>query len=118
MKPANFPHMPDNGYLLYFELSLSHFFSVVCNIQGTVYGLPHNSSFIASRTKYMSKTMQKLKAEAESKKEQRLKLEKWTKYVIDDVNGEHSHRSERKAIQAPILGQQNEVSNYVTFLLE
>lgn len=66
----------------------------------------------------MSKTMQKLKAEVQSKKEQRLKLEKWTKYMIDDVHEERNHRSERKAIPAPILGQQNEVSNYVTFLLE
>lgn len=66
----------------------------------------------------MSKTMQKLKAEVESKKEQRLMLEKWTKYMIDDVRGERNHRSERKAIPAPILGQQNEVYNYFTFLLE
>jgi hypothetical protein len=66
----------------------------------------------------MSKTMQKLKAEAEIKKEKRLKLEKWTKYVTDGVYGEQCHRSERRAIPAPILGQQNEVSVYVTFILE
>jgi hypothetical protein len=65
----------------------------------------------------MSKTMQKFKAEAESKKEQRLKLEKWTKYVIDGVNEEQDRRSERRAIPAPILGQQNEVSVYVAFIL-
>jgi hypothetical protein len=66
----------------------------------------------------MSKTMQKFKSQAESKKEQQLKLEKWTKYVIDDARGECNRRSERKAVPAPILGQQNEVCNYVTFLLE
>ncbi|PNF38747.1 putative ATP-dependent RNA helicase YTHDC2, partial [Cryptotermes secundus] len=63
---------------------------------------------ILKRTKYMSKKMQKLKAEAESKKEQRLKLEKWTKYVIDGVHQEQDCRSERRSIPVPILGQQNE----------
>jgi hypothetical protein len=62
--------------------------------------------------------MQKLKAEAESKKEQQLKLEKWTKCVIDGVHEEQGHRNEHRAIPAPILGQPCEVCNYVTFLLE
>jgi len=70
--------------------------------------------FIVPSTKYMSKAMQKLKREAEIKEEQRLKLEKWTKSVTDGVQEERAHRSEHRAIPAPILGQQNEVSSYFT----
>jgi hypothetical protein len=63
----------------------------------------------------MSKAMQRLKMEAEHKKEQRVKLEKWTKCVIDGVQEEQVHRAERRAIPAPIFGQQNEVSSYFAF---
>jgi protein involved in sex pheromone biosynthesis len=106
------------GSLLYFELSLSRFSRIIWNNQESIYGLTQNFIFIVSRTKYMSKTMQKLKAEAESKKEQRLKLEKWTQYVIDGVHQEQDRRSERRAVPAPILGQQNEVAICVTCILE
>ncbi|PSN46949.1 putative ATP-dependent RNA helicase YTHDC2 [Blattella germanica] len=63
---------------------------------------------ILKRTKYMSKVMRKLKEETESKKEQRLKLEKWTKCVTESSQEERLQRTERRAIPAPILGQQNE----------
>ncbi|XP_069677317.1 3'-5' RNA helicase YTHDC2-like isoform X2 [Periplaneta americana] len=63
---------------------------------------------ILKRTKYMSKIMQKLKGEKECKKEQRLKLEKWTKSVTESAQEERALRIERRAIPAPILGQQNE----------
>jgi hypothetical protein len=71
-----------------------------------------------SSTKYMSNAMKKLKAEAEHKKTQQLELEKWTKFVTDGVQEERVHRSEQRAIPAPILGQQNEVSNCFVFLFE
>lgn len=59
--------------------------------------------------------MQRLKAEAERKKEQQAKLEVWTKSVTDGVQKEQVHRTERRAIPAPIYGQQNEVSSYFAF---
>jgi hypothetical protein len=68
-----------------------------------------------SSTKYMSNAMKKLKAEAEHKKTQQLELEKWTKFVTDGVQEEWVHSCERRAIPAPILGQQNEVYNCFVF---
>ena len=65
---------------------------------------------IVCSTKYMSNAMKKLKAEAEHKKMQQLELEKWTMLVTDSVQEERVRRSERRAIPAPILGQQSEVS--------
>lgn len=59
--------------------------------------------------------MQRLKTEAECKKEQRVKLEKWTKSVTDGVQEDQVHRTECRAIPAPIFGQQNEVSNHFAF---
>jgi len=64
----------------------------------------------------MSNAMKKLKAEAELKKLQCLELEKWTICVIDGVQQEPVHRSEQRAIQTPIFGQQKEVSYCSGFL--
>jgi hypothetical protein len=72
----------------------------------------------ACSTKYMSNAMKKLATEAERKKTQRLELEKWTTLVTDGVQGERVCRSERRAIPAPILGQQSEVSHCFAFLFE
>jgi len=72
---------------------------------------------IVCSTKYMSNAMKNLAAEAERKKTQRLELEKWTALVTDSVQEEWVCRSERRAIPAPILGQQSEVS-YFAFLFE
>jgi hypothetical protein len=66
----------------------------------------------------MSNAMKKLAAEAECKKTQRLELEKWTTLVTDGVQEEWDCRSDRRAIPAPILGQQNEVSHCFAFLFE
>jgi len=79
--------------------------------------LPGFVSTVCS-TRYMSIAMKKLAAEAESKKTQRLELEKWTTLVTDGVQEERVCRSERRAIPAPILGQQNEVSYCFAFLFE
>jgi len=73
---------------------------------------------IVCSTKYMSNTMKKLAAEAEHKKTQRLELEKWTALVTDGVQEERVCRNERRAIPAPILGQQSEVSHCFAFLFE
>ena len=60
--------------------------------------------------------MKKYTVESELKKAQRIELEKWTKSVMDGVLEEQVRRSERRAIPAPILGQQNEVCNCCVFL--
>jgi hypothetical protein len=64
----------------------------------------------------MSSAMKKYAVESELKKAQRIELEKWTKSVMDGVLEEQVRRSERRAIPAPILGQQNEVCNCFVFL--
>jgi hypothetical protein len=79
--------------------------------------LPGFVSIVYS-TKYMSNAMKKLAAEAERKKTQRLELEKWTTLVTDGVQEERVCRNERRAIPAPILGQQSEVSHCFAFLFE
>ena len=77
--------------------------------------LPGFVSIVCS-TGYMSNAMKKLAAEAERKKTQRLELEKWTALVTDGAQEERVSRSERRAIPAPILGQQSEVSHCFAFL--
>ena len=62
--------------------------------------------------------MKKFKAEAEHKKTQWLKLEKWAKCVIDGEQQELTHRIGQKAIRTPILGEQSEVSNCFAFIFE
>jgi len=79
--------------------------------------LPGFVSIVYS-TKYMSNAMKKFAAEAEHKKTQQLELEKWTALVTDGVQEERLCRSERRAIPAPILGQQSEVSHCFAFLFE
>jgi len=62
--------------------------------------------------------MVKLAEEAERKKMQRLELEKWIALVTDYVQEEQVCRRKRRAIPAPILGQQSEVSHCFAFLFE
>ena len=73
---------------------------------------------IACSTKYMSNAMKKLATEAERKETQRLELEKWIAPVTDGVREEQVCGSEQRAIPAPILGQQSEVSHCFAFLLK
>ncbi|XP_049836121.1 3'-5' RNA helicase YTHDC2-like isoform X3 [Schistocerca gregaria] len=63
---------------------------------------------ILKQTKYMTKKMMQSKKELEKKKDQSMKLEKWTKSAMDPTLKEQINKSERRAILAPILGQQTE----------
>ena len=88
---------------------MSHF-SVIWNNQGRNGSSTPGFVSIVCSTKYMSSAMKKLKAEAERKKMQQLELEKWTTCITDGVQQEPVCRSEQRAIQTPVFGQQSEVS--------